>query len=340
MSLVVHNDRRSSLQNRKLSALRLSNSRRTPIYTVKFNDNASLIASAGDDHDITIWNTDSIVPGDFSADFTNGTPVDYHYLPSVHKSAITYLAWSNVSPSLRLFTASADSTAALLDLSKAQKIKTFKHSGSVNQLAVSKRDLLVTCSDDGSVKLWDIRSKFPTAQISTKYPVLTCCVDYDEQGIFFSGIDPTIHCYDPRNMDKPLWEEMSQSNNVTSLSLCPDSSEYLVSKSIDGSIKYFDSRFIALSSVHSRAKPYIFDGSEASPEDWLIRSLLVKDGQGALRVISGSNDGCVYLWDFASRKLVARLDGHIGSSFDVDYNQKSARLVSCSQDGSLILRDF
>ncbi|VEU23853.1 DEKNAAC104806 [Brettanomyces naardenensis] len=343
MSLVVRNGK-TGHKRTKLSTVRLTCSTGDPVYTVKFNSDGSLLASGGEDRNLTIWDVNSITPEDTEDPSGNGSEivrpstVEYKYQPLIHKSAVTWIEWSKISRSL-VFTSSADGTAGLIDLTRGQKIKTFHHSGCVNQVAVSKRDMVVTCSDDGKVKTWDVRSKFPTTEITTDYPVLTCCSDADERGLFFSGIDPSVHCYDPRDTKKPLWSELNHSNNVTSLSLSPDSAEYLLSKSVDGTIKYFDSRFTVANTSHRRrARPYVFDGATSTQEDWLIRSQIIKDPNGKLRVVSGSNDGFVYMWDFASRKLVARMEGHTGSSFDIDYNQ--GRLASCSIDGSLIVREI
>lgn len=323
------------------NALRLTTKEPEPIYTVKFNHDGKLIASAGKAQRIVLWNTDSLADKKFAAD-TQMVPISYDFSSAISKSAITWLAWSQLDDPL-MFLSSADSTASLFDINKGTKIKTFHHNGSVNQLDISKRDALITCSDDATVKIWDIRSKFPVSVIKSEYPILTCCIDPNEVALYFAGIDPAISCYDPRDTSKPLWRESNQSSNITSLSLSPGTADYLISKSVDGSIKYFDSRTVfnksnSSSSRRRRAKPYVFDGSQANEDDWLTHSKLVKDPNGNLNVVSSSSDGYIYIWDFASRKLLSRLCGHRGSSYDVDCFE--SRLISCSIDGSLILRDF
>jgi len=342
MSLVTRNSvSRSIVDGTGYTALHLTTDHSEPIYTVKFNRYGNLAASGGKDQGIVIWNMDSLTNQKFAAD-TQEVPVSYDFCPAIHKSAITWIAWSQIDDPL-MFLSSADSTASIFDINKGCKIKTFHHNGSVNQLDVSKKDTLITCSDDSTVKLWDTRSKFPVSVIKSEYPILSCCIDLNEAALYFAGIDPAICCYDPRDISKPLWREANQSSNVTSLSLAPGTSDYLISKSVDGSIKYFDSRTVfskgGSSIAHRRhAKPYVFDGSQANEDDWLIHSKLVTDSDGKLKVISASSDGYIYVWDFASRKLLFRFEGHSGPSYDVDCFDD--RLISCSVDGSLIVRDL
>lgn len=336
MSLVLHRsdtDKQRNLIDSTELPVRLLTDSPSPLYSVRFSTDGSLLAAGGKDKGIYIWDLSSIP----TQDLKNGVDISssYSYQSSVHKSAITSIRWSNITTD-RIFLSSADSTACAFDLTKETKIKTFHHQGTVNEVDVSKRDLVVTCSDDGSVRVWDLRSKFPISEVNTDFPVLTCCIEPNERGIFFAGIDPEVKCYDPRNTTDPVWAEKCQSNNVTSLSLSPKTADYLVSKSIDGTIKYFDSR-LTMSSLHKRrAKPYVFDGAQASEDDWLIRAKIVSDSTGKLSIISGSNDGFIYIWDFASRRLLSRLGGHSGAVYSVDYANN--HIVSCSVDGSLIFR--
>lgn len=319
-----------------------------PIYTAKFNEDGTFIASGGTDRTIKLWNlekldtdVDDIQEGKQEENINDGV-----YEEQICKSAITWLQWSNLEDS-HIFVSSADKTCSIFDLNKSIKIKTFKHPACVNQLSVSKRDAIVTCCDDGYIRLWDKRSKFPVATVESpqfKLPVLTCCIDPDENRFYFSGIDPTIYCFDYRKQEKSWSESKSHTNNVTSLSLSPDSS-YLLSKSIDGTIKYYDARILSdVSNVRNRSKPYVFDGTSASEDDWLVRSMFIRDptsdSDELLNVISGSNDNYTYVWEFASRKMINRLDGHMGTVIDVDYSEINNQLVTTSVDGSLIIRNL
>ncbi|KAH3671921.1 hypothetical protein OGAPHI_000107 [Ogataea philodendri] len=320
MSLVVHQG------NTDPFVLRLTG-HKGPILSNRFNDDGSLLASGGVDRNLCIWR----VP-ESPQDIKEELQFEFN-VTNITKSAITSIRWSQTNEN-HLFVASADSTASIFDIVKNRKVKTFHHKSCINDLSNSSSDTLVTCSDDGAVKLWDFRSRFELDTISSKYPVLSCAIAKKDYRFYFAGINPSVMAYDARKRNELCWEETNHTNNVTSLSLSPDDS-YLLSRSVDNTIKYYDAR---LSSKGKRARPYIFDGSRSSNEDFLIRSQIVKKLDGKEYVISGSNDAHVYVWEFASRRVVSRLDGHIGAVLDVDSN--SGRLVSGSIDGSLILRSF
>ncbi|GME81504.1 unnamed protein product [Ambrosiozyma monospora] len=334
MSLVVSGNS-SSIDKKPTSKVLRLRGHKAPVLTTKFNNDSTLLASGGMDKHLAIWNLNSITEPE--SDFTDETELDFNYL-QLHKSAITSLAWSNLQETL-LFTASADATTCCFDLNKSAKTKTFRQSSSINQIAVSKKDLVLTASDSNGVKLWDLRSKFPVAEIPSKFPVLTCCIDtHNDTSLYFSGIDPTVHCYDIRNTQSPTWSESNQFHSITSLSLSRNG-EYLLSKSLDGTIKYFDSRIIVKG---KRAKPYLFDGPKATQEDYLIRSILVESESDDTKktVVSGSNDGFIYSWDFLSRKLLDRIDGHTGTILDLDYSSTLGKLATSSNDTTVILRDL
>ncbi|KAG0684249.1 WD repeat-containing protein 38 [Pichia californica] len=325
-----------------------------PIYTAKFNEDGTYIASGGTDCTIKLWNLEQLdtetnnemtIETENEQDIQSGAVFE----EKVCDSAVTWIQWSRLEDS-HLFISSADHNAIIFDLNKSVKIKTFKHPACVNQLGISKRDYLITSCDDGKVRLYDKRSREPTAVINSpipnlNLPVLTCCIDDDAQRFYFSGIDPTIYSYDTRKLSLCWSENRSHSNNVTSLSLSPDES-YLLSKSVDNTIKYYDARILPESDIllRNRGKPYVFDGPTSSEDDWLVRSIFIPDptseSNELLNIISGSNDGYTYVWEFASRKLINRLDGQLATVYDIDYSEINNQIVTTSADGSLVIRNL
>ncbi|EPZ32315.1 hypothetical protein O9G_002156 [Rozella allomycis CSF55] len=58
-------------------------------------------------------------------------------------------------------------------------------------------------------------------------------------------------------------------------------------------------------------------------------------------IVSGSEkDGHVYIWDMNSAELLQRLPGHTGVVYDTIWSDKQSKLVSCGEDGNLMLWKF
>ena len=52
-------------------------------------------------------------------------------------------------------------------------------------------------------------------------------------------------------------------------------------------------------------------------------------------MLSGSEDGCVYVWDLDTGLMLQRLAGHSGIVYDVKWNERQSLLVSCGDDGTI-----
>ena len=105
------------------------------------------MASTGYDRLIHIW--DVFDPACKNLGFLKG-----------HKNAVLDFCWAYDSS--RIYSASADKNVCIWDTDELVKIRTLSgHTGTVNSIDVVKRgsEMLVTGSDDMSVKLWDPRTK-------------------------------------------------------------------------------------------------------------------------------------------------------------------------------------
>ena len=58
-------------------------------------------------------------------------------------------------------------------------------------------------------------------------------------------------------------------------------------------------------------------------------------GPGRDLVVSGSEDGCVCLWDLTSAEMVHRLRGHTDVAYDAAWSASAELLASCSHDGTV-----
>ena len=77
-----------------------------------------------------------------------------------HKNAILELQWA--ADSSKVFACSADKTASVWDVESQKRVKKMLgHSSYINSICPAKRgeELVVTGSDDCTVKIWDMRHK-------------------------------------------------------------------------------------------------------------------------------------------------------------------------------------
>ncbi|CAF1606328.1 unnamed protein product, partial [Didymodactylos carnosus] len=119
----------------------------------------------------------------------------------------------------------------------------------------------------------------------------------------------------------------------TGMELSPDGS-YLASNSMDSTIRIWDIR------------PYIqtqerciklLQGHQHNFEKNLLRCSWSPDGK---RISCGSADKNVYIWDVATRKILYRLPGHLGSVNEVDFHPHEPIIGSASSDKNVYLGEI
>lgn len=160
---------------------------------------------------------------------------------SGHKGPVLDLNWGRDGK--LLYSASADQSACVWDLSEMQRIKKIKgHTSYVNCITPSRRGdpLCVTGSDDCTAMVWDIRRKNHVYKFDNEYQVLGACFSDDSSQVFTAGIDEKIHCWDLRT-EKKLYSLTGHTNTITGISLSADGS-YIVSNSRDQTVRTWDVR--------------------------------------------------------------------------------------------------
>lgn len=182
-----------------------------------------------------------------------------------HKNAVMEIAWSRDSK--YLYSASADKTAAVFDCDRLKISKRMaEHSSYVSSICPAREtSTCVTCSDDGTAKVWDYRAKVSSLTLPHQYPLTA--VAFDEKGehgtisisslthslVFSGGIDNLIHCWDIRKPNTELYRLLGHSDTITSLRLdpygrfvvyfcLPHYCSYLLSNAMDEEVKVWDIR--------------------------------------------------------------------------------------------------
>ena len=287
-----------------------------PVYGVKFSPNGDVLASAGAEKAIYLWE----VYGDCA---------NYNVLRG-HQNAILDLSFFRDGRTLA--TASADKSGALWDAHKGKRKRKLPCSSIANACCAGAMDdhVAVAC-DDGSVLLWDARQRKPAKQLQTQYALCAVALEGSENRVFAGGLDNVIRGWDLRT-DEVVLELKGHSDTITGLSLSPDGSR-LLSNSMDSTLKAWD---VAPFSPSERCVA-TFEGHSHDFHKNLLRCSWSHDGE---KVACGSADQIVHVWDVASTEELYYLPGHKGAVTEVDFHPKEPILASSSSDTTVYLGEI
>lgn len=143
----------------------------------------------------------------------------------------------------QIFTCSTDNTLGLWDVATGQRIKKLKgHTTFVNSVQGARRgpQILVSGSDDSTVKMWDTRKRNALASFNGEYQVTAVCFNDTAEQVFSGGIDNDIKVWDVRK-NELLYTMRGHTDTVTGLSLSSDGS-YLLSNAMDNTMRIWDVR--------------------------------------------------------------------------------------------------
>mmetsp|Transcript_6019 Transcript_6019/g.9563 ORF Transcript_6019/g.9563 Transcript_6019/m.9563 type:complete len:385 (-) Transcript_6019:598-1752(-) len=322
------------------------------LYTCRFSPDGVHVASAGADRRILLWH----VYGE----------CENHTELIGHKNNVLQLAWSGGSD--LLFSASADSTAAVWNVEYGTRLKQVKeHSSFVNAISATQRgtQFFATASDDGSCKLFDLRMRAPLRRYDATYQATAVAVSNNALKVYTGGIDNEVKVWDGRQTAKPLLRLTFHSDTLTSLSLSSDQ-RYLLSSAMDGRAAIWDvGSFVSTTQLQQMAalqQSAQFESMSVDEKEQRINGihsehrlvrviegiqhnlsrLLIKANWGDQdrKVVSGSSDKMVYIFDAKTGKMEYKLPGHSGSVNEVDFHPKESIIVSCSSDKKLFLGEL
>jgi Prp8 binding protein len=229
------------------------------IFTTEFHPEGQYLASSGFDRRIYIWSVYGECENLSVMSGHTGAVMELHFTPDA----------------LNIFTASTDHTLGLWDLPTGQRIKKYKgHTTFVNSVQGARRgpQLMVSGSDDTTIKLWDIRKKQAITTFNSNYQVTAVEFNDTAEQIFSGGIDNDIKVWDIRNHEV-IYTLKGHTDTITGLSLSPDGS-YLLSNSMDNSLRIWDVRPYA---PQERCVK-VFTGHQHNFEKNLLRCAWSKDG--------------------------------------------------------------
>ncbi|CAM5106621.1 unnamed protein product [Natator depressus] len=288
------------------------------VYCCKFHPNGATLASAGFDRLILLWHVYGDCDNFATLKGHSGAVMELHY---------------NTDGSM-LFSASTDKTVAVWDSETGERVKRLKgHTSFVNSCYPARRgpQLVCTGSDDGTVKLWDIRKKAAVQTFQNTYQVLAVTFNDTSDQIISGGIDNDIKVWDLRQ-NKLTYTMRGHADSVTGVSLSSEGS-YLLSNAMDNTVRIWDVRPFAPKERCVK----IFQGNVHNFEKNLLRCSWSPDGS---KIAGGSADRFVYVWDTTSRRILYKLPGHAGSVNEVAFHPEEPIILSASSDKRLYMGEI
>ena len=196
------------------------------------------------------------------------------------------------------------------------------HTGKANCVALDERHaaVLVSGGQDGSARLWDMRSRNPNAiQIVDDFRDAVSSVRLTAGGELVTGsFDGHVRVFDIKagrlrsdDLGVPVTAVQMTRDGGALLAAGLDSTVYLVDKRTGSLLNHYT--------------------GHRNREMRLDVGFMANDAI----VVSGSEDGDVVLWDMVSAAVTARLKGHRGAVTGVAVHKDQRTLVTGGADGTL-----
>lgn len=322
------------------------------VSTVAFHPrNIALLASGSQDYTIRLWNVQ-----------------EKKFLSScnAHERIVNSLSYSSDGKWLASASWDKDKTVKIWDATDVTMLKernVLKHASEVKSVTFSPDDTkVITGSTDFTVQVWDVRygEKLRTFQGHTEW--LTSVVIHPTDKIIASASrDTTVRFWDMMSTERSKLEGHTHWVN----SVIFGNPKVAISGGVDKTIRFWDvSNGEELQRLSGYSKP-ILALAISSNGNWLaiagmddcvlLRNLITKqeykleehhspvksiafsaDGK---KLVSGSTDKTIILWDVENRKKIMTFQGHGDKVTSVALSPKNDFLVSGSWDKSVCVWD-
>jgi len=278
-----------------------------PIYTVKYNTDGGYCMTGSQDKTINLYNPHK---GILIKAYTGA-----------HNYEVTDVAIS--ADNGRFGSVGGDKYVILWDVATGNTIRKFYgHNAKVNCVAWNKDcTVLVTGSYDSTIRFWDMRSQTnKELQVCKNFKDSVTRVIVHEEYVFTSSMDGHIRTFDIRmgeilvdNMKQAIGDIALSNDKKCILASCFDSKIRMVSRE-DGEI---------LNEYTGHKTESYVTGCRFSWDDSLI--------------LSGSEDGIIYIYDVLTGKPKLRLKNHLRAISALDMAPKKDTFASASFDGTVTI---
>ncbi len=268
----------------------------------------SWIVSAGEDHTLKIWDSDT---GGERTTLTGHTAL-------VNGCAVSHDGAIVVS-------AGGDSTLKIWDVATGTEQATLiGHSNQVNACALSPDGTwIVSASDDRTLKIWDIATESERATLRGHTDLVRgCAISPDGTWIVSCSNDRTLRIWDAATgaLRTTL---IGHADEVRGCAVSPDGA-WIVSASRDRTLKIWD--------VASGAERATLDGHTDQAHGCAVSP----DGTW---IVSASRDHSLKIWDTVTGAELSTLTGHTGYVVGCAVSPDGAWIVSAATDHALNIWD-
>ncbi|TRY72088.1 hypothetical protein TCAL_12366 [Tigriopus californicus] len=314
------------MSNMESAIMLLAGGHQGEIFSAKFHPDGQILASGGFDRTICLWNV-------------YGECENYHVISAVHSGAILDLHFS-YEDGQYLYTASTDKTVGIFNTRTGQRLKRLKgHTNYVNSVHPARRGdpLVVSGSDDCSIRVWDQRKRNSVQTLNSMYQVTAVTFNDTAEQVISAGIDNQVKIWDLRKPTQPAYMLPGHTDTITGISLSPDGS-YVLTNAMDNTLRIWDIRPF----VQTDRCTKIITGGHPNRHQHNFEKNLLKccwSPDGAM-VSAGSSDRFVYIWDTSSRRILYKLPGHLGAVNDIDFHKVEPIILSASSDRQIYLGEF
>ncbi|MDY6896542.1 MAG: AAA-like domain-containing protein, partial [Cyanobacteriota bacterium] len=279
------------------------------IIKVAISPDGKTIASASDDSTIKLWNR-------------NG-----ELLQSIYSNSRGFLD-VNFSPDNKIIaSAGNDNVIKLWNLEGKELLALKGHTAPIWSVVFSPDDkTIISGSEDGTAKLWDINGILLNTFNTGQGIIRAVAFSPDGNVIASGGKNGTIKLWN--HQGKLLNTLKGHFDTVVAIAFSPDG-KLIASASLDKNIKLWKRNGELINTLRGH-------NTDIRGVAFLPTPLKSSNNKQNYMVASASGDNTIKLWN-TNGKLITTLQGHKGAVWDVEFTPDGEKLISGSEDNTLML---